>query len=143
MTTTAPRRALPFARPLLGLLALLTIAGAASAQTWDYKAYKKDRYGQYSKDNFYVATVSIEEKDGAWQFRMIAPQLDACYRSPLPATVVKDETQTTITVTDVIAGCEAFRYFIRNDGSGGRKEFLRGGAWVADGWERGLTPTKK
>jgi len=129
------------------LLAGLVACGSAAAQTqrWDYKSYQKDRLsGQYSKDRFLVSTVSIEEKDGKASFRMVTPgRGDPCIsKSDLPAEVQRDAETTTITVTPELAGCEPFRYIIRNDGSGGVRLHLRGEQWKPDGFDHGLTPAK-
>lgn len=132
----------------LTLLTLAACCGTALAQTkqsWDYKSYQKDRLsGQYSKDRFLVSTVSIEEKDGKASFRMVTPgRGDPCIsKSDLPAEVQRDAETTTITVTPETAGCEPFRYVIRNDGSGGVRLHLRGEQWKADGFDHGLTPAK-
>ena len=129
--------------PLLALLALgigLASAGA-SAQTWEYKSYKRGGPGgQYDKDKFVLGTISVEEKDGQWHFRMIAGRVDVCYRGALPATVVKTPELTTIEVTQPVPGCEAFRYTIRNDGSGGYKEIRTDERWVRERFDHGLTP---
>lgn len=120
-------------------------ASSATAQTWDYKAYLKDpTSGQYSPTRFRTTTISIEEKDGQWSFRMTNPgKGDPCIsRGALPAEVQKTEQTTTITVTPLLADCEPFRYVIQNDGSGGVKLHKRGDNWVADKFDHGLTPTK-
>ena len=57
----------PLARVLCGAgLSVLVMfaATAVSAQTWEYKSYKKSMGGQYSKENFVVGTIGLEEKDG-------------------------------------------------------------------------------
>lgn len=120
-------------------------ASSAAAQTWDYKAYAKDpRTGQYDKNRVVTATVSIEEKDGQWSFRMVVPgKGDPCIsRGALPAEVQKTDETTTITVKPLLQDCAPFRYVIRNDGSGGIRQFERDGKWIADGWDHGLTPAK-
>lgn len=134
-------------RSLATVLAALVAVGSAAAQTqrWDYKSYQKDRLsGQYSKDRFLAATVSVEEKDGKASFRMVTPgRGDPCIsRSDLPAEVQRDAETTTITVTPGMAGCEPFRYVIRNDGSGGVRQHRRGEQWKDDGLDHGLTPAK-
>ena len=41
------------------------MVAAVSAQTWEYKAYKKTLGGQFSKENFFaVGSITLEEKDG-------------------------------------------------------------------------------
>ena len=121
------------------------VAPFANAQTWDYKAYQKDpRNGQYDATRFRTTTISIEEKDGQWSFRMTNPgKGDPCIsRGALPAEVQKSDQATVITVTPPLADCKAFRYVIQNDGSGGVKQYQHGDKWVADKFDHGLTPTK-
>lgn len=127
--------------------ALAAAASTAFAQTqrWDYKSYQKDKLsGQYSKERFLTATVSITEKDGKASFRMVTPgRGDPCIsKSDLPAEVVREAETVTITVTPELAGCEPFRYVIRNDGSGGVRLNRRGEQWKPDGLDHGLTPVK-
>jgi len=123
--------------------AALLLAGAnALAQTWEYRSYKKNIAGQYETDKFVPGTISVEEKDGQGTFRMIAGRVDVCYRGGLPAKVTKTDETTFIEVTQPVPGCEAFRYTIRNDGSGGFKETLVGDRWVKSRFEHGLTPVK-
>lgn len=121
------------------------VASSVAAQTWDYKSFKKDpRNGQYDKDRFRTTTISIEEKDSVWSFRMATPgKGDPCFnRGAMPAEVQKSAETTVITVTPLLADCEPFRYVIQNDGSGGVKQLQRDGRWVSDGFDHGLTPAK-
>ena len=137
-------------RTLTGLAAVaaLTLASAtalAQKQSWDYKSALKDPLsGQYSKDRFLNSTVTVEEKDGKATFRMItAGRGDPCIsQSELPAEVQRDEQVTTVTVLPPLAGCQPFRYRIRNDGSGGVRQVRRNEQWVDDGFDHGLTPRK-
>ncbi len=143
MSPTASSRRVWRAPALLCVVALA--ASSAVAQTWDYKAYTKDpRNGQYDPTRFVTATVSIEEKDGKWTFRMVTPgRGDPCIsRGGLPAEVEKTEQTTVITVTPLLADCPVFRYVIQNDGSGGIKLNKRDDKWVPDKFDHGLTPTK-
>ena len=48
----------------------------------------------------------------------------------------------TITVLPTLAGCEPFRYVIRNDGSGGIKQIQHEGQWHNEKFDHGLTPHK-
>ncbi len=118
------------------------IGASALAQSWEYKSYKRDRGGQWDRNNFTTGTIKLEESDGKATFRMIAGSVDACLRGELPATVTKTDTTTIIEPQQALAGCESFRYVIRNDGSGGRREVKRGDAWVNDTFDHGLTPAK-
>jgi hypothetical protein len=125
-------------------LPLLLLAAPAHAQTqsWDYKSYPRDRQtGQYLKDKFNLSTITVEEKDGRASFRMITPgRGDPCFsRGDLPAVVERGPETTTITVTPELAGCEPFRYVIKNDGTGGVRMNLRNERWVPDGLDHGLT----
>ncbi len=138
-------------QPTLTLLAALATLLAASAtavaqtQTWDYKSALKDPLsGQYSKDRFLNSTVTVTEKDGKASFRMVTPgRGDPCIsQSELPAEVQRDDQATTVTVLPPLAGCQPFRYVIRNDGSGGVRQIRRNDRWLDDGFDHGLTPRK-
>jgi hypothetical protein len=128
------------------LLLLLTATSAwAHTQSWDYKSYQKDRTsGQYSKERFLSATITLEEQDGKATFRMVSSgRGDPCVsRGELPAEVQRTAETLMITVLPPLAGCEPFRYIIRNDGSGGVRQHKREERWVDDGFDHGLTPRK-
>jgi len=114
----------------------------ASAQTWEYKSYKKSLGGQYTKENFVVGSISLQEKDGKATFYTNAGVMDACRRAEVPAQVTRTDAEITIEPEISLAGCEKFRLVIRNDGSGGRREVWRGDKWVDTKWDHGLTPKK-
>jgi len=127
------------------LLALAATGARADKQAWDYKTYLKDRTsGQYSKDRFVTATITLDESDGQARFRMISPgRGDPCInQGDLPADVQRSAEALTITVLPPLAGCEPFRYIIRNDGSGGVRQSRRDERWVDDGFDHGLTPRR-
>ncbi len=134
----------------ISLAALLAAAASATpaqaqVQSWNYKSYMKDPVsGQYSKERFRTSTVKIEEKDGKATFRMITSgRGDLCISAgDLPAEVQRTPETTTITVMPPLAGCEPFRYVIKNDGSGGVRLFRKGDGWVPDGFDHDLTPAK-
>ena len=129
------------ARIAIALLALALSASAGAAQTWDYKSYKKNGAGgNFSKENFVLGTLSLEERDGKASVRLIAGTVDACLRGEIPVRVERADAATTIELQQPLAGCEAIRYVIRNDGSGGDREVRRGDQWVKDGWDHLLTP---
>lgn len=137
---------MPALRRWIGLLALAS-AGAtlADTQTWNYKSYLRDRTsGQYDKEKFRTSTVTLTEQDGKAVFRMLtAGRGDLCISaSDLPAEVQRGADTTIVTVTPTLAGCEPFRYVIRNDGSGGIRQHRRDDRWVADGLDHDLTPKK-
>jgi hypothetical protein len=126
-------------------LTMAATATSAQTQSWDYKSYIKDKTsGQYSKEKFLTSTIKLEEKDGKATFRMVtAGRGDPCIsRSDLPAEVERSTEVTTIVVTPELAGCEPFRYVIKNDGSGGVRYFRKDDRWVPDGFDHGLTPTR-
>ena len=132
-------------RPVAFGLALVLLPAAVLAQSWDYKSYKKDpTSGQYNRGNFTSSTITLQERDGKAWFRMTtAGRGDPCFnRGELPAEVMRTPETLVITVTPPLAGCQPFRYVIRNDGSGGVRQHQRDGAWVEDGFDHGLTPTK-
>lgn len=130
------------ARRLLLAGVILPLAAATQAQTWEYKSYKRTQGGQYSKDNFVVGTITLEEKDGKATLKTIAGAMDACRRAELPAQVTRTDAEITIEPEVPMAGCEKWRVVIRTDGSGGRREVWRGEKWVDTRWDHGLTPTK-
>lgn len=134
-------------RRIAAMLVLAAAAGNAMAdkQSWDYKAYPKDRTtGQSSKERFVIATITLEESEGKARFRMLTPgRGDPCMsQSELPAEVARTPELLTLTVRPPLAGCEPFRYLIRTDGSGGVRQNLRGEHWVDDGLDHGLTPRR-
>lgn len=135
--------------PLAALLTAATFAtlccaaSLAAAQTWEYKSFKKTMGGQYNKENYVTGTVSVAEKDGKAVFSVNAGSVDACLRGEIPAVVTKTDATTIVEPQITLAGCEKFRYVIRNDGSGGSKEVWRGEAWKDTGWDHGLKPVAK
>jgi hypothetical protein len=131
----------------IAIAAFAAASGAAVADklSWEYKSYQKDPVsGQYTKERFLTSTITLEEKDGKATFRMLTVgKGDPCIsRSDLPAEVQRDAETMTITVTPTMAGCEPFRYIIRNDGSGGVRQHRRNERWSSDGFDHGLTPKK-
>ena len=139
------QRSLSRPRVAIALAALVAggslFATAAQAQTWEYKAYKKDRGGQWDRERFILGTVVLEEKDGKSFFHVVAGAQDACLRGEVPAIVTKTDATTTIELQQ-IPGCDPTRYVIRNDGSGGTREVKRNERWVNDTFEHGLTLKK-
>lgn len=87
-------------------------------------------------------TVTVYEKDGKSYLRMVAGVMDACRSSDLPTVVTRTETTTIVEPQIELAGCEKFRYVIRNDGSGGHREAWRGDKWAKTSFDHGLTPVK-
>jgi hypothetical protein len=144
MSTHATSSPVHHAALAVALALAATLVGAsAQAQTWEYKSYKKGNMGgQYNKDVFTMGTISVEEKDGKATFRMVAGAVDACLRGDIPALVTRSDATTIVEPQIALAGCEKFRYVIRNDGSGGDREVWRGDAWKASSWDHGLTPKK-
>lgn len=124
----------------LTLVALAASTGAW-AQSWDYMVVKK---GNRSKGAGEVvnATVQLEERDGKAYLRISGGSNDVCLRGELPATVTRTAETTTIAPQISMGGCEAFRFVIRNDGSGGEREFRRGDQWVGSNSDHGLKPSK-
>jgi hypothetical protein len=123
-------------------LALLLAAPAlANTQAWNYVSYKKDpASGRYSKDLNNVGSLELTEKDGQASFRIIAGTLDLCHRGSIAANVERTAQTLTITTAQAYAGCPLYRYIIRTDGSGGRKEFQRDGVWIDDRLDHDLRP---
>ena len=142
MSTSRAPRNIRIAHLTITLATLLACA-SAQAQTWEYKSYKKQGMGgQYNKDVFVAGTISVEEKDGKAFFSMNSGAVDACLRGSIPAVVTKTDETTIIEPQITLSGCEQFRYVIRNDGSGGIREHLRGDKWVNDKFDHALTPKK-
>ena len=100
-------------------VAILFAATAVSAQTWEYKSYKRSLGGQYNKDNFVTGSIKLEEKDGKATVQINAGAMDACRRAELPAQVSRTDTEITIEPEVPMSGCEKWRVVIRTDGSGG------------------------
>ena len=142
MNTSSMRtlaRCCALALPLL----LAATHGRAQTQSWEYKAYPRDKQsGLYLKEKVFVATITLEEKDGKAGFRMVTPgRGELCFsRGDLPAQVERSAETTVIVVKPELAGCEPFRYVIKNDGSGGVRMVWRNEHWVSDGLDHGLTP---
>jgi hypothetical protein len=130
--------------PLVAIaIAAFVATTAASAQTWTYKSYKKGGMGgQYDKERFVMGTITLEEKDGQAYFSMNAGITDQCLRGRIPAVVTKSDATTVIEPQSGLAGCEKFRYVIRNDGSGGTREVMRGDGWKPTGFDHDLKPAK-
>jgi hypothetical protein len=142
LRTSFTALALPAA---LATLLAWCLPAAAQTQSWDYKSYQKDPVsGGYDKTRFRTSKITVVEADGKAIFRMqSAGRGDPCInRGDLPATVERTPDTLVLTVTPELAGCEPFRYLIRTDGSGGVRQHRRGGAWVENGFDHGLTPSK-
>jgi hypothetical protein len=80
--------------------------------------------------------------DGKATFRMFGTDLNICLRSPAPATIVKTDETTIVTVSPTLRGCDEFRLFIINDGSGVQRQVKVGSDWTWDEQDRGITPRK-
>lgn len=131
----------------LAAAAALAVTVAHAEEAWNYKSYIKDPYSNtYDKTKFRTSTILLKgEKDGKAMFRMMtaAGRPDPCISaSDLPAEVERNAETLTITVLPPLAGCEPFRYVIKNDGSGGIRLFRKGDQWVPDGFDHDLTPKK-
>lgn len=84
--------------------------------------------------------MTVFEKDGKSWLRMVAGNMDVCRRADMPATVTRTDATTVVEPEISLAGCERFRFVIRNDGSGGQREVLRGERWAKTSYDHGLTP---
>lgn len=124
--------------PALATLPAWCLPAAAQTQSWDYKSYLKDPVtGGYDKTRFRTSKITVVETEGKAIFRM-----QTAGRGDLPATVERTPDTLVLTVTPELAGCEPFRCLIRTDGSGGVRQHRRAGAWVDNGFDHGLTPTR-
>lgn len=131
--------------PLAAIFFAAALAtGAASAQTWTYKSFKKGGMGgQYDKERFVMGSVTLEEGDGKASLLINAGNMDNCREGKLAATVARTEATTTIEPEVRLAGCEKWRLVIRNDGSGGTREVFRGDAWKPTAFDHDLKPVAK
>ncbi|MBL8341176.1 MAG: hypothetical protein JNL30_06875 [Rubrivivax sp.] len=104
------------------------------AQTWNYVSVGPD--GKASP-----ASIRLTEKDGAATFQMNAPQLNACWKGPLKATVERTATTIVITPEPPLRDCEQVRFVIKADGTGGQRQSRRdaGAEWVSEARDRKLT----
>ncbi len=127
-------------RPLVAGLILTLGAGLASAQTWEYRSFKKGGMGgQYDKDRYVEGSLTLKEAGGRAAIQLVAGVMDACRRGELHAQVSRTDTEITIEPEITLAGCEKWRVVIRADGSGGRREVWRENRWVDTRWDHGLT----
>ena len=79
---------------------------------------------------------------GAWADKQ-SWDYKSYFKDPASGQYSKERFRTsTITVTPSLAGCEPFRYLIKNDGSGGVRQIRRGERWSDDGFDHGLTAKK-
>jgi hypothetical protein len=104
------------------------------AQTWNYVSVGPD--GKESP-----ASIKLTEKDGAATFQMHAPQLNACWKVQLKATVERTATTIIITPEPPLRDCEQVRFVIKADGTGGHRQSRRdaGAEWVTEARDRKLT----
>ena len=127
-----------------GCLALGFLFGAlgtahADDTQWKYKSYRKSATSGYSKDAFIEGTLSVTQKDGKWLMDLTVGgnNTGPCYRTPIEAEVTRTEETTTIE-PKLVAGCDLYRYVVRNDGSGGQRQVRKGEKWVNDGFDHDL-----
>lgn len=119
--------------------AVLFITGSivlttASAQTWNYNVN--------TEGGATLGYITLQQEDAKPVLRMFG-RLNNCWgRQALKADVAKTAAHTTITVEPAMFGCEEIRFVIKNDGTGGVRQVRRGGEWVDDGVDRGLTLRK-
>ena len=127
---------------LLGFAcALLPVVGHCEA--WEYLSYPDGQSILQSPDKaLSPGYISLDESGGQPVFQMYAGRVTKCFDGPIPAKVERTAQTTTITVRRDLVGCFTARFVINNDGSGGRRELIKNGAWVPDGLERGLRPKK-
>lgn len=104
----------------------------ASAQTWTYKVN--------TDGGATPGYITLQQENGQPILRMFGRLNDCWGRRALKAAVAKTAEHTSITVESAMIGCEEIRFVIKNDGTGGVRQERRGGEWVDDGVDRGLTP---
>lgn len=119
------------------------ISAVAHSQTWEYKAYPDGKDVRVPLDkSLSPGYITLDESGAAPIFRMYAGTVTTCFSGPIEAKVEKTLDTTMIVVRRDLRGCGSARFVLKNDGTGGRRELLRGGKWVWDGLERGLTLRK-
>jgi hypothetical protein len=105
----------------------------ARATSWAYRVY--DVRGMAGE----LGYVSLHEQGGERRLRFTVGQGDTCYDRDLPVTVERPAGKIVIDVPPALRGCAHFRLVINADGTGGKREVMRGGQWTADGFDRVLT----
>src|SRR4051812_38631282 len=115
---------------LLGLaLALLPVAAHCAA--WEYQSYPDGQSIRQSADKpADPGYISLDESSGQPIFQMYAGRVTKCFDGPIPAKVERTAQTTVVTVRRDLLGCFTVRFVINNDGSGGRRELIKHGAWV-------------
>lgn len=113
------------------VIAAMTPIGA-QAQKWNFQPYAQ---GKPTSPGY----ILLEESGGEYRFQLVASNLDSCYRSPMKASVEKTSASLTVTPIFPFRGCGEVRYIIRNDGTGGVRQFKVGEEWKSDGLDRGLS----
>jgi hypothetical protein len=87
----------------------------------------------------YAGYITLDESGSTPIFHMYGGKVTKCFSGNIDAKVTKDAETTTIVVRRDLQGCGSARFVLKNDGTGGRREIIKGGKWVWDGLERGLT----
>lgn len=121
----------------LALAAQCMAAHAASEQTqeWVYQTYS-------------VATgrpltpglLRLTQDGDQYKMQLIMSDANQCYRSAAKALVTAEGGQQFIEMVPLMSGCEAVRFVVKTDGSGGTRELKQSdGSWKWDGTNRILT----
>jgi hypothetical protein len=127
---------------LCGVLALLVPAGAHS-ETWEYQSYPDGVNTTRPLDKpLAPGYIRLDESGEKPMFMLFAGKVTECFSGAIEAEVERTIETTIITVRRDLRDCSSARFVIRNDGTGGRREVMRGGTWAWDGPERGLKPKK-
>ena len=83
------------------------------------------------------------EQDGKAVVGMYAGALNKCYQGALDAEVTRTEETIVITIPPRLLGCDAIRFIIKNDGTGGKREMKSRDRWIWDRFDRDLTIRKQ
>lgn len=133
----------------LALVASLLAAGpgpgraqGASAistpRSWTYQTYDRNAANAAGYGGPGTSHIRLDGSEGDYRITIVAPGLATCYAAPLKATVERTATTLIITAEPRIPGCDAVRFVIKADGTGGRRETRVGTSWRWDRPDRGL-----
>ena len=123
-------------------LSLVLAPFLANAQAWTYQTYPDGEDFKNPKPldaPLYAGYITLDESGSTPIFHMYGGKVTKCFSGNIDAKVTKDAETTTIVVRRDMQGCGSARFVLKNDGTGGRREIIKGGKWVWDGLERGLT----
>lgn len=107
-------------------------------RSWTYQTYDRNAANAAGYGGPGVSHIRLDGREGDYRITIVAPGLATCYAAPLKAAVEQTATTLVITAEPRIPGCEAVRFVIKADGTGGRRETRVGSRWRWDRLDRGL-----